>query len=175
MSVYKEANTCIGKAKDCDSSWAYYTGGFERGGGIGLSGEVKALSELAHDRIWDGFSAYRCWRDLYDIETYPTLDDLDDDGRMLQASADAQLDEALWHGWALIVRDRLAQQGAVCGIEADANWEFLRIAAPVLIEETLRRDTTAAGELTALLALEEPTADDLTGAIATIDATFGCP
>ncbi len=175
LSVYKEANTCIGKAKDCDSAWAYYTGGFDRSGGIGLSGEVQQLSDLAHQRIWDGFSAYRCWRELYDIEQYPTLDDLDEQGRMLQALADAQLDEALWHGWALIVRDRLAEQGGLCGREAEANWAFLRVAGPVLTEEALRRDTTTAAELTALWATDEPDAQALTDAIAAVDTTFGCP
>lgn len=176
LSVYKEANTCIGKAKDCDSSWAYYTGGFDRAGGLGISGEVRALSDLAHQRIWDGISAYRCWRELYPVETYPTLDDLDDEGRMFQASADAQLDAALWYGWSRIVRDRMEQLANVCDDDAEAAWAFLQIAGPVLSEEGARLDSGANASLDALWASTEvPSADDLRAAADTIDTLFPCP
>lgn len=176
LSVYKEANTCLLKAKDCDSAWAYYTGGFDRSGGIGLAEEIRAVSDLAHQSIWDGFSAYRCWRELYDIETYPTVDDVDAEGQALLASADTQLGSALWYGWARLVRDRLEQQATVCSLDAEASWAFLRIAGPVLSEEAARIDAGTNASLEALWASEEvPPVEDLQAAVATIDALFGCP
>jgi len=174
ISVYKEANTCLGKAKDCDSAWAYYTGGFDRSGGIGISGEIAALSEYAHNRIWDGIAARRCWRELYPLETYPTFDDVDAEGQTLYEDADAQLDDALWYGWARIVRDRLEHQGNSCGDANAANWEFLRIAGPHLSEEAERLDPSANAALAALWAADEPSAEDLQTAVATIDEIFGC-
>lgn len=176
LSVYKEANTCLLTAKDCDSSWAYYTGGFDRGGGIGLSAEVQSLSSLAHNRIWDGFAAVRCWRELYPIEDFPTVDDVDAEGQALLDDAYAQLDKALWYGWAQIIRSRLEQQGGVCGLEAEANWEFLKIAGPVLSEQTVRLgDADAAASLTAMWSGDAPTAEEIQTAADTIDALFGCP
>lgn len=176
LSVYKEANTCLLKAKDCDSAWAYYTGGFDRAGGIGLAGELRGLSELAHQRVWDGFSAYRCWRELYPIETYPSIDDVDAEGQALQANADAQLDDALWYGWSRIVRDRMEQLGNVCDEDAEAAWAFLRIAGPVLAEEASRVDSGAGTSLGSFFANAEiPATEDLQGIADTIDSVFGCP
>lgn len=175
LSVYKEANTCLLKAKDCDSSWAYYTGGSDRDGGIGLAAYVREQSDWAHQRIWDGFSAYRCWRELYDIDTYPTPEDTDEQGQMLLANADAQLSEALWYGWATIVRDRLAWQASLCDHEAEGNWAMLQVVGPVLSEQAQRVDPNAAASLDALWAQDAvPTDEDLGDAIAVIDATFGC-
>lgn len=173
LSVYKEANTCLPKGKDCDSSWAYYTGGHDRNGGIGLSRVVQGHSDLAHQRIWDGFTAFRCWRELYPDAT--TLEELSEDGVMFREMADAQLSEALWYGWALIVRDRLEQLGNSCGDQAEANWAFLQIAGPVLSEQAGRVDANANGSLTSLWSqAEPPAAEDVTAAIATIDSIFGC-
>lgn len=175
LSVYKEANTCLIAPKDCDSSWAYYTGGFDRSGGIGLSAEIRALSDLTHQRIWDGFSAARCWRELYPIEDHPTLDDVDATGQELLSNAYDQLDDALWYGWARLVRDHLEQQAGTCGVDAAANWAFLQIVGPVLSEEAERIDATAAAPLTALWQSDAPTVEDLQGAVMTIDSIFACP
>jgi hypothetical protein len=176
LSVYKEANTCFtSAAKDCDSSWAYYTGGANRAGGIGLAREVRDLSAQAHAAVWDGFSAFRCLRDLYPADDTASLDDLPPEGRNLFADAQAQLDAALVHGWAVIVRDRLERQDAACGAEAEANWAFLQIAGPVLAFEGQRRDADLWGSLAAIWDQETPTADDLESAVAVVDALFGCP
>jgi len=175
LSTYKEANTCITKAKDCDSSWAYYTGGFDRAGGIGLSEEVRALSDMAHERIFDGFSAVRCWREAYPIEEYPTRDDLPEEGERLLSDALEQLDNALWYGYARLVRDRIEQHDAVCGVEAEASLAWLQIAGPVLDFEAGERGAAEASTLAAFWNNEAPTAADLEGAVAAIDAIFPCP
>lgn len=175
LSTFKEANTCILKAKDCDSSWAYYTGGSDRTGGIGLAEEVRALSTYANDEIWNGFAAVRCWRELYPIEDFETREDLDADGEALLAGALDQLGTALHYGYARVIRDRIEQQDTVCGVDAEANWAFLQIAGPVLDREAAERDTGAAATLAATWALTEPTAEDLEAAVAAIDTAFGCP
>lgn len=175
LSAYKEANTCINKAKDCDSSWAYYTGGFDRLGGIGLSGEVRDLSDLAHNRVFDGIAAVRCWRELYPIEDYPTRDDLDAEGEQLLQDALEQLDTALWYSFARVVRDRIERQDASCGIEAEANLAFLAVAGPVLDFEASRRGAPEASTLAALWANSAPTPAELEAGVAALDVVFPCP
>ena len=175
LSVYKEANTCLATEKDCDSSWAYYTGGVDRAGGIGLAEEIRGLTELGHNRIWDGFSAVRCWRELYPLETYPTLGDVPAEGQTLLDDAYAQLDAALWYGWARLLRDRIELQGGLCGVDSEANLAFLKIAGPVLSEQADRIDAGAAAPLADLWAADAPTAEQLEAAVSTIDSMFGCP
>ena len=176
LSAYKEANTCITKSKDCDSSWAYYTGGFERGsGGIGLAEEVAGLSDMAHQRIFDGISAVRCWREAYPIEDYPTRDDLPTESEELLSNALEQLDNALWYGYARLVRDRIEQHDQVCGTEAEASLAFLQIAGPVLDFEANERGAAEASTLASFWNNDAPTAADLEAAVAAIDAVFPCP
>ncbi len=177
ISTYKEANTCFtNKAKDCDSSWAYYTGGFQRDGGIGMAAEVRMLSDTTHNRIFDGISAVRCLRDLYPDDTYPVLDDLPPEGKMLFELGWEQLDNALDRGFALIVRDRLAKQAQLTGNAATANWEFLRIAGPALQREADERGPADQAQvLSDLFAMDCPTAADIEAGIAALDAIFPCP
>ncbi|RMG96737.1 MAG: hypothetical protein D6705_10465 [Deltaproteobacteria bacterium] len=177
ISPYKESNTCLtNKAADCDSAWAYYTGGFQRDGGIGMSAEVRADSTVTHNRIFDGLSAVRCVRDLYPDTMYPVLDDLPPEGQMLFELGWEQLDNALHRGFALIVRNRLARQGTLSGNAALANWEFLKIAGPVLQREADERGPAdQAAVLADLFAMECPTAADIEAGIAALDAIFPCP
>ncbi len=177
LSPYKESNTCLtAKAKDCDSAWAYYTGGFQRDGGLGLSAEVKALSNDTHNRIFDGLSAVRCVRDLYPDTDYPVLDDLPAEGQMLFDQGWEQLDNALHRGFALVVRDRLARQADLSGNEALANWAFLQIAGPVLQREADERGPASEAQTLAdLFAMDCPTAADIEAGIAALDTIFPCP
>lgn len=178
LSVYKEANTCLTSVpNDCDSSWAYYTGGFDRAGGIGFSAEVRQRSELAHQAIWDGFSAFRCLRELVPLDDDPSLDDLTADQTALFHAANGQLSDALAYGLALIVRDALVSQREVCEVEAAANWAFIRVLGPVLSEDALRKN---AGEVFAPASAAwatdaPPDAAALRAAVAAIDAVFPCP
>ncbi|MCZ7687474.1 MAG: hypothetical protein M5U28_55530 [Sandaracinaceae bacterium] len=64
VSTYKESLTCTRTAQDCDSAYAYYTGGEAARGGLGLAEDVAAVDPAAHERAWDGLLAVRCWRDL---------------------------------------------------------------------------------------------------------------
>lgn len=177
LSVYKEANTCFtGAAKDCDSSWAYYTGGFDRAGGIGFSGDVRAASPEAHEAIWDGFSAFRCIRDLNPSDDSPSVGDLDMENQALLCSAQSQLTTALDFGLAQVVRARLEAQRGLDGVDAEAGWAALEVLGPVLDRAGNERDAAGYGSLQSFWSAGQPTdAAAIDDAIATLDAVFGCP
>jgi major membrane immunogen (membrane-anchored lipoprotein) len=166
VSTHKEATTCAEKAKDCDSAYAYYTGDLPREGGIGLAGYLRTIDENAHDRVWDGILAVRCWRDLDSAETATDLETRD--------RAIEQLDTALLHGFAAVVKARLARFAGESGADRDAAWAFLQVAGPVLNRAAANNDTDAAAFLEAAWTGD---ADglDVQGASDALDAAFPCP
>lgn len=177
-SVYKEANTCATAAsKDCDSAWAYYNGGEDLAGGIGLAAVVKGESAESHGRIWDGILAVRCWRELYaDGGNYPLLPEIDAVGTALFEQGWEQLDQALHRGFALVVRGRLETMfDHQCnGGSTAADWAFLQIAGPALSREANERSAADAGTLDALWAKDAPTAEELVAGVVALDAIFPC-
>lgn len=180
LSTYKEANTCATVvAKDCDASWAYYTGGQSIEGGLGMASEVRAGSANAHERIHDGLMAVRCWRDLNQdgMGGYPLLDTLPQDQIDLFNRGWEQLDQALHRGLAVIVRDQMkAYIDAACaGNKRVHIWAFLQAAGQGLQREAEERDATNAKVLSDLWAMDAPTAADVAPAITALDAIFPCP
>lgn len=161
-SVYKESRTCAATAVDCDSSWAYYTGGEGRSGGLGLSRYLQARSQDTHDRVWDGSLAVRCWRDL-DNPTGAAAD------TAMKDRATAQLDRALLRGMALILRGRVKQLGC------SSSWATAQILGPVLDREATARDAAKAKVLRDELAKTDPGQVDVAAVTAAIDALFPCP
>lgn len=179
LSPYKEANTCATVApKDCDSAWAYYTGGEAIDAGIGMAPEVEALSPNAHARIHDGIMAVRCWRDIaQDMGMYPLLDTLPADQQDLFAQGWEQLDQGLHRGFAVIVRDHMAQYVDASCSDGDtaALWGFLAVAGPVLDREASERDPARAKLLADLWAADGPGPDEVAAGITALDAIFPCP
>jgi len=177
VSAYKEAASCVELPDNCDSSWAYYGGGTDRDNPLGLGANIREISTMAHDMIYDGELAMLCWRDLYPGDADPTWDELPGAGQSTFEGGHEQLDNALWYGWARLVRSHLEQQQpGVCSTEADANWAFLQIAGPVLSPEAERRDAVAAADLTGIWAGDAaPDVAGIEGAVAAIDAIFPCP
>ncbi len=176
LSVYKEANTCFtSKAKDCDSSWAYYTGGFDRAGGIGMAADVLDASPDAHEAIWDGFSAFRCIRDLNPADDTPAIGDLDMDNQALLCSAQSQLTTALDYGLSQIVRSRLEALRDLDGVEAEAAWAGLEVLGPVLDRAGAERDAASYGSLQSFWSAGQPAdAEAIDAAIQSLDAVFTC-
>lgn len=207
VSIYKEATTCAllypgndGKREDCDSAWAYYTGGRERSARledeIGLAREVRHLSERGHERILDGIFAVRCWRDIdtsgmapdplpaYDMPDLLTH-------RALFERAREQLDVALDHGFARILIDRLRRMRETSGDEQRYHLTFLRtLLAPIaertvsdvmyparepLFDRTLREVSPADADFVRDEIQREPGSIDVDGIIRRIDAAFRCP
>jgi len=182
LSVYKETNTCATvKPADCDSAWAYYTGLAPISSGKALSAEVLAASQNAHERIWDGILAARCWRDLAqdDMGNYPLLEMTEPAVQDLFALGWEQVDQALHRGLAVVVRQQaLGYMQALCGegdVYAPAAWAYLQIAGPALQREAAERDAAQAKILADLWASDSPTAQDVADGIAVLDAIFPCP
>jgi hypothetical protein len=128
VSVHKEATTCKAAPADCDSHWAYYTGGEHRDAGKGFARYVRALDLETHQRIFDGILAVRCWRGL-DVVADP-----DDDAMYaaFRTQAIAQLDTAAIRGVVLIIKSRLLRLESQTGVDAEVTWEMLRNYGPVL-------------------------------------------
>ncbi|MEM9072513.1 MAG: hypothetical protein AAGE52_28660 [Myxococcota bacterium] len=165
-SVYKESVTCETKAKDCDSTYAYYTGGEEARGGIGLSRYVREVNEYAHDRAWDGVFAVRCWRDL---DSGDVAEDL-----ARAQTARTQLDRAVLVGYAGFIAARLRATAAATGDAQAYHWAFVQNAAPALDRSYQDLDSTEAAALAT--ALEGAPGDSDLGALAdALEATYGCP
>ncbi|MCB9593269.1 MAG: hypothetical protein H6719_11105 [Sandaracinaceae bacterium] len=167
VSTFKENLTCTTTAKDCDSSYAYYTGGEAARGGIGLAGRVAAVDPDAHDRAWDGVLAVRCWRDLDAADTATDL--------AMRDRARTQLDRAVLDGVAAIVRAHLAQACSTDGAESLYHWELARVLGGFLDRAARERDATQADALAAELSHEAPAEADAAAAVAAIDALFDCP
>jgi hypothetical protein len=168
VSAHKEAITCAVTPRDCDSSWAYYTGGTPREAPIGLAAYVDARGPATHDRAYDGTLAVRCWRNL-DHETGVATDPV------LQARAVGQLDRAMLRGVALIARERFRAVSCHDADRAAADLAFLRAFVPFLDREARSRDAGRADVLVAEAARERPADVDAAAAVAALDGLFPCP
>ena len=167
-SVYKEATTCTEVVNDCDSHYAYYGGGFDRSGGTGLARYLSRVSPQSHDRVWDGILAVRCWRDLDNPAGIAA--DL-----AMRDRALAQLDAALLHGLASVVRDRVVALSMSSGEAARAHLAFAQVLGAVLDREASLRDASAAAQLRGELAKSDPSAVDQGIISAALSSLFPCP
>ena len=181
LSIYKEAETCASvKAADCDSAWAYYTGGQSIDKGIGIASDLRVTSKNTHERIHDGILAVRCWRDHEQMDgMYPLLSMVDAEGKAEFGLGWEQLDQALHRGFALLVRGQLVTylEGS-CGKNdayLPAVWQYLKIAGPVLQREADERDAGAAKALKDLWAATDPSVEALEAGLTALDTIFPCP
>jgi hypothetical protein len=176
LSPYKEAFTCFSaKGADCDSAWAYYTGGAQLDGALlGLAAAVEPSSSNTHSRMFDALLAVRCVRDIYPEETYPAGMPLPAEGEALFDAAWEQLDEASHRALATVLRQHAAAQDS-CGGASAANWTLVSILGQALQREAAERDTAASTELDGLYAIAEPTPDNVARVIELIDQVFPCP
>lgn len=167
VSAYKESFSCTTKAKDCDSSYAYYTGGEPARCGIGLGRYIAEHDPYAHDRAWDGLLAVRCWRDVDDAEVATMLE--------LRDRARTQYDQALIDGVAQILRDRLELVDTTAGETRDYHWAFVQTLASPVLREMEDRDPTEAAALRTEIERANPMSANIGAATAAITATFDCP
>ncbi len=168
ISTHKESLTCTTKAKDCDSSYAYYSGGGAARCGIGLARYVAEVDPHAHDRAWDGILAVRCWRDLDSAEVASDLD--------MRDRARDQYDRAVQDGLAAVLADRLGRLRAASGDAQRYWWAFAQVLAVPVGEEMERRgSTTEAAALEAAVDVTDPAEVDVDAALAAIDAVYDCP
>lgn len=167
VSTIKEGFTCTQTPKDCDSSWAYYCGGTERGDPIGLAHLINTLAPATHNRAYDGVLAVRCWKNL-DHEDGESTD------LTLRDQALAQLDQALVRGVSVLVRQRFAEIKCSSGDYQQAAFEGLKIMVPLLDRATRELDSNAADSL--LSAIDHlPNQTEVDAAAHTLDTLFACP
>lgn len=166
VSTYKEANTCFGTAKDCDSAWAYFGGGNTASDpASGLGARVQAIDSGAYAAMFDALLAVRCWRDLDEGEI------AEDDALFNQA--DAQLDTALDYAYSLVIIANLqAYAATAAGPEKDGRWAGLEVFGTSIDRAARARDAAAADRLAAVFASDEPDAD---AAISELEILFPCP
>ncbi|MBK8010699.1 MAG: hypothetical protein IPK13_05075 [Deltaproteobacteria bacterium] len=168
VSVLSEVRSCTTKPQDCDSAWAYYSGGEPRDAPLGLARMIRALGSATHDRAYDGVLAVRCWRNL-DNET-GTANNL-----TLRDRAGSQLDRAMLRGLALIVRQRVTELRCSQGDVLDARWAFLTTLAPFLDRAARERLPSEAEVLARELSAADPSMVDVERTVGAIDALFPCP
>jgi hypothetical protein len=167
VSTAKEGLTCATTAKDCDSAYAYYTGGERARGGIGLARLLREVDPYAHDRAWDGLLALRCWRDIDSAETAGD--------RELRERAREQYDRALLDGLAAILRDRLDELAQSAGDAARYHFGLVKVLGQAVERAARVRSAADADALQAALAASQPSGIEVAQAQAAIDALFDCP
>ncbi|MDJ0764097.1 MAG: hypothetical protein QNJ97_14035 [Myxococcota bacterium] len=166
VSANKEATTCAETPKDCDSCWAYYSGGTPRESPVGLAADIYRFIPLAHNRAYDGVLAVRCWRDI--DPAVPA------ENPNLQAQAIEQLDVALLHGMAMLVRQRFVALGCATGEYQQGALEALRIMVPLLDRETRERNPATADLLLSEIDKQAPDVA-VESVLSALDAIYVCP
>jgi hypothetical protein len=167
VSVLSEIRGCTNTLSNCDSAWAYYTGGADARGGIGFGAYVQAADPLAHDRVWDAILAIRCWRDL--DTAVPAVD------LARREAAWEQVDRAMLAGLVTIVRLRTARVAATTGTERTAHWTFARTLIGFLDRAARLADPAAADALVAQAMRTDAAMVDVPAVLAALDAVYGCP
>lgn len=161
-STYAEAVRAVDNPLFVDESWASYTGGETRDKPLGLAQYVQIRSVEAHDRIWDGLLALRCWRDL-DNPSGPAMD------LALQSRAIQQLDRALLRGIAVILRQRLEV------MSCEPGWISAEILAGILFREAQARDAAAAAVFIEELSRRRAALVNQEKLFTAMDTLFPCP
>ena len=168
ISVHKEALTCTKTKADCDSAFAYYGGGEQRDGGLGLARYAKGVDPEAHDYIWDGILGYRCWRDLDSADTATNTAQRD--------LAINQMDRGLHRAVASIVSERIAKLATSQGAELEADWAFVQILGGALTRElTVRAGAQVGARYAQVLGATAPTPGAAAELAAMLEQVFPCP
>lgn len=168
ISVYSEVNTCTTTPKDCDSAWAYYTGGTERCAPKGLAAYVQNVAPKTHERTYDATLAVRCWRNL-DNETGAATN------IELRNLALSQLDRATLRGVAMILRQRFAQLRQGVEEVQQAHLAFINVLGPFLDREARARNVSQADALKAEVSKTSVTEVNAPAATTALDILFACP
>jgi len=163
MVTYREAIRAALTAEAVDGAWGAYSGGQARENPVALAKYIFDRDQEAHQRVWDGLLALRCWRDL-DNAQGPAMD------LAMQKRAVEQLDRALLRGIASILRQRL-QVNALC-IPA---WESSELLGGILLREAKARDAELGAIFLEEISRRRAALVDLERITAAMDGLFPCP
>jgi len=168
LSMTSEVWTCsFDDIEDCDAAMGYYSGEPRRDSLAGYAKYVHAIAPGTHDRIFDALLAERCWRDA--DTAMPSAN------ATLYGLAQGQLQQSSLRGIAVIVRDRVERLGCLQGDEFEAAQAFVQVLGGFLDHAAQARDSAAAARLKAYVAAPSPEPAARAGALADLDALFGCP
>ncbi len=169
LSALSEVETCTTRAQDCDSAWAYYSGGAPRAQPVGLARAVAEVSPGTHDRAYDATLAVRCWRDL----------DFNDGGvatnLALRDRARNQLDVAALRGVGRVLRQRAAELGCATGDVQEARYSFVSVLLPLLDRAALAKDPSIAAVFADAALASAPQGLDAGAVVDALDRLFPCP
>jgi len=165
-STYKESLSCTTKPKDCDSAYAYYTGGAQAGMGSGLSARVREVSPEADARAFEGFLALRCWRELDPAASAMDLERRD--------WARGQFDRAQLDGLAAILRARLTSLCTLTGAELAYQWAFVQTLEPALSRDAQARSASDGATLDGVQTASSPADMDMDALLSALDALYPC-
>lgn len=168
LSSLSEVRSCTTRPQDCDSAWAYYTGGTARDAPLGLAKRVRALGPETHHRAYDATLAVRCWRNL-DNETGVATDTARRD------LAFSQLDEALLRGLALVLRQQATELSCTTGEVREARFAFVTTLGPFFDRAARARDAGQADVLRREVTRAGPGEVDVAALTGALDALFPCP
>lgn len=161
VSVYKESRSCATAPKDCDSSWALYSGGEPKGSVKGFGRYVRARDTGAHEAMWNATLGVRCWRDL-DNPTGPSTN------AAMHDRATQQLDRALHRALAAVVKQRVRARAC------HETWAGTQILGRVLLRDARLRDASRAAVLEGEIAKGAAAVDEA-ALLAALKALFSCP
>lgn len=166
VSVLSEIDSCAVSSKDCDSAWAYYSGGTPRGSPIGLGRYINSLAPGTHDAAYDGVLATRCWRDLDSTATASNL--------TLRGQAIEQVDRAMLRGLVMLFRQKFLELNCSSDDYQVANLAFLQTWAP-LLDRVLRERDVALADLVEEDLSQVVVTMDIPGIVTGLDSQFSCP
>ena len=159
LSSLAEVQSCAETPNNCDSAWAYYTGGTPRDEPVGLAAYVRALSPETHERAYDAALAVRCWRDL--DQAVPA------NNTTLQSLALGQYDKALIRGIALILNERASKW-------ADpAQHAFVQTLFALMETQATQRNAALAQELKTWV--DNPATNSISRIHEIVGFLFPCP
>lgn len=162
LITYQEANRAAIAAEAIDQAWGAYSGGQTRENPVALAKYIFDRDQEAHQRIWDGLLALRCWRDL-DNPQGPAKN------VELQKRALEQLDRALLHGIAAILRQRV--QLVLC----EPAWDSAELLGGILLRETAARDAELGTIFQEEISRRRSLLVDVERLTNAMDALFVCP
>ena len=159
ISVYKEARTCIDTKKDCDSSYAYYTGGDPTGLEVGLAKAVSQVDMAANQSVLRAIQGLGCWRTIDGTDTAQNT--------ALADRATAYLDDTLFHAASTLMLERLKTAPPT-----PTDWTWVQTFGRYLAQTAGAKTPANAGTLSPLLAPADPADADVPALKAQLMALF---
>ena len=168
LSSLSEVQTCANESKNCDSAWAYYTGGTARHAPAGLAAYVKGTQ--LHEQAYDAALAVRCWRDL---DLAPFASNIE-----LQYRALKQYDKALIRVLTHVLRQKVVEwEGSLGSLDAEnslSRQAFVQTLFGLMETGVIQKSSPRLQELKGLIESPSPNAATVGKMNELMDEVFPC-